>query len=255
MREADLLAIDQLHQRIGDIAPRIDLLHPERSRDVGQPPGMDMEHRGDGHVDIALIDAAVTGSAESRAHRQGVQHELAMAEVDALGKPGGAGGVEGCGAGVLVELRKGEMRVGGGQQGLVLAFEGERVSCASPLSSSSTSFFPGSTRSQICSSDRQKFAIDEDDIVFGVIDRVEHLLGRQPDIDCVQHRAHHRHGEETFQIAGGVPVHYSDRIAGLTPRPASRGQPVDPLAEFAVGESPFRPRRRSPGPTRGSSRS
>ncbi len=104
--------MNQLNQRSGLVAPRIDLLHPERSGDIGQPPRMNMEHRGDGHVAIALIDAPVTGSRQSRARRQSVQHELAMAEVHAFGKPGGAGGVEGCGAGVLVELRKGVMRVG-----------------------------------------------------------------------------------------------------------------------------------------------
>jgi len=104
--------MNQLQQRIGVIASRIDLLHPERRGDIGQPPAMNMEHRGDGHIDIALVDAAVTGSAQSRTRRQGVQHELAMAEVDAFGKPGGAGGVEGRGAGVFVELRERVMRVG-----------------------------------------------------------------------------------------------------------------------------------------------
>jgi hypothetical protein len=115
MREAHCLAMDQPHQRIGVIAPWIDLFHPERRGDIRKAPAVNMEHRGDGHVDIALVDAAVAGSAQSRAGRQGVQHELAMAEVDAFGKPGGSGGpggVEGRGAGVLVELRKVMMRLG-----------------------------------------------------------------------------------------------------------------------------------------------
>ena len=35
---------------------------------------------------------------------QRVQHELAVAEIDALGHTGGTGGVEHCRAGVLVEI-------------------------------------------------------------------------------------------------------------------------------------------------------
>ena len=74
------------------------------------------------------------------------------------------------------------MRVGSGQQSFVFAFERERCVGARPLSFSSTSFLPRSTRSQIWSSTGKKLGIDQYDIVFGVIDRIEDLLGREPHV-------------------------------------------------------------------------
>ena len=84
--------------------------------------------------------------------------------------------------------------------------------------------------------DRQKFRVDQDHVIFGVIDGVENLLGGQADIDGMQHRTQHRHREKAFQIAVAVPIHHRDGIAGLDAQPSQpAGQPTHPLAQIAVG--------------------
>ena len=76
----------------------------------------------------------------------------------------------------------------------------------------------------------------KDQVIFGVVDRVEDLLRRQADINCVQCRADHRHGKEAFQIAVAVPVHYRNGIAMLyTQGSQSICKPVKSLSELAIG--------------------
>src|SRR5574340_1001291 len=53
-----------------------------------------------------------------------MQHELPVAEIDPLGKTGGAGGIERSGPGVLVEVR--EIHVGGGSSQQVFVFAVKR---------------------------------------------------------------------------------------------------------------------------------
>ncbi|MNN87060.1 hypothetical protein D3C81_2045620 [compost metagenome] len=83
---------------------------------------MHVEHRRDRHVHVvgtqqwrALVDA-------QRAHGiQGVQDQLAMGEIHALGVAGGAGGVEQRRHRVLVEIGKVVLVFALGQQLLILA--------------------------------------------------------------------------------------------------------------------------------------
>ena len=62
---------------------------------------------------------------------------------------------------------------------------------------------------------RQEVGMDQQHVVFGMVDRVEDLFGGQLDVDGVQYRSDHRHGEEAFQVAVAVPVHDRNRIALL----------------------------------------
>ena len=71
-----------------------------------------------------------------------------------------------------------------------------------------------------------------------MVDRVEHLFGRQPHVHRVQHRSHHRHREKAFEIAVGVPVHHGDRMPMAHAKGGERGpQPADPFLELAIGET------------------
>ena len=82
---------------------------------------------------------------------------------------------------------------------------------------------------------RQELGVDEDHVVLGVIDRVEHLLGRDPDVHRVQHRTHHRHGEEAFEVAVAVPVHDRDRRTRADAERDERGrEAVHALAERGI---------------------
>jgi hypothetical protein len=48
-------------------------------------------------------------------------------------------------------------------------------------------------------------AVDEDDLVLGVVDDVGELLGEQADVERVQHPAAAGRGEVELEVAGGVP--------------------------------------------------
>ena len=104
MRERHLLASDQPEQHVGHVAAGVDLLHAEHRRDVGKPPRVNVEHRRDRHVDVARRERRVRRVGERSGRRERVQHQLAMAVVDALGQPGRAGRVERRRPRVLVEI-------------------------------------------------------------------------------------------------------------------------------------------------------
>ena len=77
--------------------------------------------------------------------------------------------------------------------------------------------------------------VHQDDVVAGVIDGVENLLGGKPHVDGVQGRAHHGHGKEAFEIAVAVEIHDRDGVAGLNPELGqAAGQSADSLAEDAI---------------------
>lgn len=87
-----------------------------------------MEHRRDGHVHVvgAQQPHAVDGAHDGR-HAHGVQHQLPMGEVHALGVARGAGGIERGGDGVFVEILEIVDGGGGGQQLFVFAHQVRQV--------------------------------------------------------------------------------------------------------------------------------
>lgn len=115
----------------------VDLLHAEHGGHVGDAPGVDVEHGRDGHVHILAVEAALGGAgAQRREPGYGVQHELAVAEEDALGQARGARGVEGRGPEeLLVEVREVGQGLGVGQELFIFPRSGGReVAGASPPS-------------------------------------------------------------------------------------------------------------------------
>ncbi|MNY20308.1 hypothetical protein D3C86_1537810 [compost metagenome] len=52
MGEGDLLFAEQPHQAVGFVTAGVHLLDAHQGRDIGHAPGMHVEHRGDGHVDV-----------------------------------------------------------------------------------------------------------------------------------------------------------------------------------------------------------
>lgn len=60
----------------------------------------------------------------------------------------------------------------------------------------------------------QRF-VDEDHAVFGVIDQIRQLIGGQPDVQHVQHRAQARHGEVKLQVLIAVPGKRGHAVAGF----------------------------------------
>jgi hypothetical protein len=123
MGEGDLLLCDRIDQRAGHIATGVDLLHAKAGRDIWQAPGVYVKHWGDRHIDVSDGETAVTCPSERLLRRHGMQHELTMAEIHTLGQAGRARGIEGRRPRVLVQLGEIEIRISGGQQRFMLAFQ------------------------------------------------------------------------------------------------------------------------------------
>ncbi len=196
-----------------------------------------MEHRGDRHVDIVgAHQADAVQAADGRSHRQGMQHQLPVAEIHTLGVAGGAGGVEGGGHRVLVEIGERVARTGGGQQGLVLADTiGQRAGLVRTVGDQQGLFHRGQLPGDALV-ERGELAVDQHEAVVGVVHGVEDLFRRKADVDGVQHRTDHRDGEHALQVAVTVPVHHRHRVTGLHPGVGQYvGQARHTLVERGIG--------------------
>ena len=84
--------------------------------------------------------------------------------------------------------------------------------------------------------DGQKIRMHQDHIVFGMIDGIEYLLGRESDIDRMQYRAHHWNREKTLQVAMIIVVHHRYSVSFLhSYRSQAACELVYALGKYAVG--------------------
>ena len=82
---------------------------------------------------------------------------------------------------------------------------------------------------------RHQGRVDDDDLVLGVVGDVDQLVGGQPDVEGVQHRAHGRDGQIGLEVLGVVPHEGADALVAGDAQGAQRiGQPGDTGAQLAV---------------------
>ncbi|MCY1414409.1 hypothetical protein D9M71_298600 [compost metagenome] len=234
--EGDLLALPQLDQHFRLVTARVDLLDPEHGGHVRHAPGVDVEHRGDRHVHVVVTEQAdAVQAGDGRGHGQGVQDQLAVGEVHALRVAGGAGGIEGGGHRVLVEVGEGVARAGRVEQGLVLADAVRQGAALVGGVGQENGLLHGGQLRFDALVERRELAVDQHEAVLRVVHGVEDLVRRKTDVDGVQHRADHRYGEHAFQVAVAVPVHHRHGVTGLHARFAEHvGQARHPLVEGGV---------------------
>ena len=234
--EGDLFFLDQAAKHVRLVAAGIYLLDPEHGGHVRHAPGMHVEHRGDRHVDIVVAHQAdAVQAAHGGRHGHGVQHQLPMSEVHALGVTSGASGIEGRSHRVLIEIGEVIVRAGRSQQALVLANEVRQVGVLVFAIGQQQGFLHRGQLTGNTVVQRHELTVDQHETVFGMVHGVENLIRRQADVDGVQHRAEHGNGEHALQIAVAVPVHDSHGITGLDPRLAKHvGQARDTLVEGGV---------------------
>ena len=155
-----------------------------------------------------------------------------MAVVDPLRQTGGPGRVERRGPRVLVEHRERKRRIRALEHRLVLGGECKLARRDRRTVDEQHELHVRPDLGVNLLEQRQELGVDEDHVVGGVIDRVEHLLRRNAHVYRVQHRAHHRHREEAFEVAVAVPVHHRDGGARRDAKTGERGRE----AAHAFGE-------------------
>ena len=184
------------------------------------------------HAIAGADPEAVAGTVRHR-----VQVARTMAVDDAFGVAGGAAGVAHCGRGVLVDVRPVEFvrlaghDVGVAQHGLARFFQRGDVAVADRDH--------GVHRLEVGEYRRQHVGqrqIDQHHLVFGLVGDVHDLLGEQPDVEGMQHRAHRRHRQIRRQVFGVVPHEGGDPlVAGDTDAPQRIRQLRGVLTDLGVG--------------------
>ncbi len=69
MGHGDALGLDKLEQRRRIVAAWIDLFDAGQRSRPGKSPGVNMEHRRDGHVDVSIVKPTVPDCSEGGAGR------------------------------------------------------------------------------------------------------------------------------------------------------------------------------------------
>ena len=82
--------------------------------------------------------------------------------------------------------------------------------------------------------ERDQAPVDENDAVGRVVHDVLELLGEQPDVQRVEHRADARHREVGLEVLLDVPRERADTVTGLDAEPLQRGrEPLDAIPHLA----------------------
>ena len=197
-----------------------------------------MEHGRNRHVDVVRLKAAVRSIGKRKLAGHGMQHQLTMAEVHALGQPRSAGGIEGRGAGVLVQLGELVVRVRAAQHVFVfgVVLDGGLRRFAGIVQKNDLFHRVDLVLDRL--EQGQEFGVDQNDIVLGMIDGVQHLIRRQAHVHHVQHGTHHRNAVEAFQVTMGIPIHHRHGVAGLHAQPGqTRRQTPDTLSHLLIGKA------------------
>ncbi len=183
---------------------------------------MDVKHRCDRHVDIVTMKSSVAARPVARHNEgEGMQDELPVREIHAFRQACCAGCVKCRCPHVFIEVRKIIVGAGGFEHFLVA---GNRHDADISFEAIANLI-----------DDRHEVGVHEDDVVLRVVDRVQDLAGRQPDIDRVQNGANHGYGEKAFKIAMAVPVHDGDRVTGTNAEfRQGIGQSAETLAKCCI---------------------
>ena len=204
-----------------------------------------MEHRGDGHINIINAHPPLARSTRERnRHTQGMQHNLALTEINPFGIACGPRRVKSGRADIFAEVRRVETARRGAQQGLVLAIKrvdgclivlGSGIAKANNiLNCRGLSFKPLKQRSKVIMHEQRG--------VLGMVNRVEDLLRCQAYVDSMQHSADHGHREKALQVAMTIPIHHCDRIAGAySQRLKSAREALDPIEKIRVAKAQIVP--------------
>jgi hypothetical protein len=214
-RHGHALGFEEVVQRLS-VKPRAGeyQLRTDHAGDVGNAPGIDMEHRHHRQ------DAVAGGTVQRIGQRGGkrVEQGGAMAVQRALGVAGGTGGVTQRGSRVLIELRPVEFRRAFGDQVFVAKQVGDRAAGGHVCRiGHRDEGLDGLDVGRDGFDDGKEGKVEEQDRVLGMVGQVNDLIRVQSRIDGVQHRAGARYRVVQLQVAVAVPRQGADAVGHFQP--------------------------------------
>ncbi len=236
--ERDAVAGEEGDEILGFIPAGVDLTDAEKGCDVGHAPGVHVKHRREGHVDVVGTEGeGIVEGGETQTGREGMEHELAVAEEDALGFASGSRRVEKGGGGVFAEF--GELKAGRGlgEEGLVVANERDDR-CRDGFVIREGDVGPdGFQVREKTLDEREEVRMDEEDGIAGVLNGEEGLVRGEADVDGMKHGAEHWHGKEAFEVTVAVPIDHTDAVARADAEfDEHAGEAFNPFKELRVSE-------------------
>ena len=212
-REGDALLLEQLVEA-GAVEghAREHQLRPDQGGRVGQAPGVDVEHRHHRQDHRARRNAQRVGQRRGI----GVQQRRAMVIEHALGIARGARGVAKRGSRTFIELRpfvsaglvRDQLLVDQQVGDLAVLGQMRAVGHGHDMAHRLE------LRQQLLDR-RQEVEVDEEELILGVVDDVDDLLGEEPRVDGVADRAHAGDAVIELEMAVAVPGQGADAVARL----------------------------------------
>jgi len=148
---------------------------------------------------------------------------------------GGARGVERGGDRVLVEILEVVLGTGGRQQLLVFADQIRQIGGFFRKIGQQQGFLHRGQVRRDGLIQPDELAVDQHELVFGVVHGEQDLIRGQAHVDGVNHRADHRDRKHALQVAMAVPVHYRHGVTRLyAGRRQHVGQPRNTLDQGRV---------------------
>ena len=180
-----------------------------------------MEHGHHRQHPVVLVDREGLAGA----HAQRVQERRPVTVYDALRHASGPAGVAHRGGLVLIDVRPRIARFLGGEQFLVIEVRGER----GPVTVAVHDEVPDrldlvAGLDQDRAQDAGQAGVDDDHRVLGVADDIAELVGGQPDVQGVHHRAHAGDGEVRLLVLLVVPAERGHPVPGADPEAAQAGR-------------------------------
>ncbi len=196
----------------------------------GHAPRIGVEHGDDVQDHVPFRQ----GEHVHRRRREAVEKDAAMGVDHALRMPRGARRVTHARGVGLIDPRPLGHRPGLRHQRLVVQRAGRDLGVGSVPHHDDVPDAPEISPDRL--EDGPEARIDDQDLVLGVVDDVGDVLGRQPEIDGVEHGAHQRRREVHLQVAVRVPRQCAHPVARPDPKGGQRSrQTRRAVAEVGVG--------------------